>query len=169
MNQKKYDEYLNIIKPIINHEEYIKRKKYRHHKDKTVYDHCFQVSFLAYKIAKPLPKVDEKSVAIAGMLHDFYDHPWMDNKVKKPFFQKHGFVHAREAKENAHKYFPELMNKKIDNMILRHMFPLNIIPPKYIESWIITIVDKIVSTEVFIQPETLIRIFKPIKRSDYSE
>ncbi len=164
MKKKHYDEYLKIIEPIINNEEYKKRKNYRHHKDKTVYDHCLQVSYLSYAIARKLPKIDEKSVAIAGMLHDFYYNPWMENTIKKPFFKRHGFVHAKEALENSHKHFPELMNKKIDNMILRHMFPLNIIPPKYIESWIITISDKIVSIEVLFQLETLIRIFKPKKK-----
>lgn len=153
------ENYLKIINPIITNYEFQKRKKYRHHKDKTVYDHSLQVSYLGYKIAKYLPKVDEKSVAIAGMLHDFYDKPWMENKEKKKFFQKHGFVHAKEARDNAYKYFPELMNKKIENMIIRHMFPLNIIPPKYIESWIITISDKIVSMEVLFQFETLKHIF----------
>lgn len=166
MKKEKYEQYLQIVNPILNHEEFLKRKNYRHHKNKTVYEHSMQVSLLAYRMSKYLPKVDEKSVAIAGMLHDFYDKPWMDISIKKPFFQKHGFVHAKEARENAYKYFPELMNKKIENMILRHMFPLNIVPPKYIESWIITIADKIVSVEVLFQPETLINIFIPKKGSE---
>ena len=40
------------------------------------------------------------------------------------------------------------MNKKVENIILRHMFPLNIVPPKYLESWLITLTDKYVSLEV---------------------
>ena len=64
---------------------------------------------------------------------------------KKPFFKKHGFTHAKEAAKNYIKYFPELEDIKITNSIERHMFPLNYIPPKYIEGYIITRADKIVS------------------------
>ena len=56
---------------------------------------------------------------------------------------------------NAHKYFPNLMNEKIDDIILRHMFPLNKIPPKYKEGWIVTTVDKYISLEVFKNPKFL--------------
>lgn len=40
------------------------------------------------------------------------------------------------------------MNEKIEDIILRHMFPLNIRPPRYLESWIVTLSDKYVSMEV---------------------
>ena len=81
----------------------------------------------------------------------------MENKIKKPFFKKHGFVHAKEARDNSFKYFPNLMNKRIENCILRHMFPLNIVPPRYIESWIVSISDKIISVEALFDKETILR------------
>jgi hypothetical protein len=37
------------------------------------------------------------------------------------------------------------------------MFPLNIKPPFYLESWIVTIVDKCVSIEVFKNPKGLLK------------
>lgn len=147
-------EYYEIIKDLLRSEEFQKRKKYKHHGDITVYEHSLAVSKLAYTLAKKMNK-DYKSAAIGGLLHDFYDKPWQENMEKKPFFKKHGFVHAEEAMKNANKYFPELMNYKIDNIILRHMFPLNKIPPKYIESWLVSIADKYVSLEVFLQPTKL--------------
>ena len=144
-------EYYKITQEIINHPEYKKRKEYAHHGDVTVYDHSISVSKLGYKIAKKL-KCDYKSVAISGLLHDFYLEPWQTSKEKKPFFKRHGFVHAKEAYDNSIKYFPEYMDNKTLNSILRHMFPLNKIPPKYLEGWIITVADKIVSTEVILNP-----------------
>lgn len=151
-------EYYNIVKEILKSDEFQKRKTYKHHGDITVYDHSLAVSKNAYKWAKKLNK-DYKAAAIGGLLHDFYFKPWQENTEKKPLLQKHGFVHAKEAVINSYHYFPELMNKKVENIILRHMFPLNKIPPKYIEAWLVTLADKYVSFEVFKEPVSIIQFF----------
>ena len=157
-------EYYKIIYDILKNEEFQKRKHYPHHGKISVYEHSLAVSKLSYDIAKKL-KLDYKSAAIGGLLHDFYPNPWPSNKQKK-FFKKHGFVHAREAMENSYQYFPELMNDKISNIILRHMFPLNLCPPKYLEGWIITLVDKYVSLETLKNPSFFKDLFGIRKKSD---
>ena len=144
-------EYYLIVDKILNNEEFKRRNTFEHHGTITVYDHSLAVSKLAYHLAK-LTKQDYKAAAISGLLHDFYYKPWQNNKEKKKLLEKHGFVHAKEAMENSKKYFPEYMNQKIENSILRHMFPLNKIPPKYIIGWIVTIADKCVSCEVILHP-----------------
>ena len=160
MNYKKYidkhPEYYEIVKPILESAEFEKRKQYCHHGNKTVYDHCMDVSIIAYRLAKRLG-FDKNVAAIAGLLHDFYDKPWQECYDKKPFFQQHGFTHAKEASVNANKYFPEIMNKKIDDAIKKHMFPLNIKIPRYKESWVVTCVDKYVSMEIFKHPTKLFK------------
>lgn len=147
-----YMEYYDIVRPILFSEEFQRRKNFPHHGEITVYDHCLNVSKKAYVISKIL-MVDYYSASIGGLLHDFYTKPWQDVKEKVPFFKKHGFRHAGEAFINANYFYPAFMNIKIEDIIKRHMFPLNIIPPKYIESWIVTISDKIVSMEVFKKPK----------------
>lgn len=155
-------EYYQIVQTILEDPEFQKRKKFMHHENRTVYDHCLVVSILSYLWAKKW-NLDYKAAAIGGLLHDFYEKPWQtsENKLikkeKTSLFKKHGFIHAKEAAHNAQKYYPELMNEKIDNIIRRHMFPLNIHPPKYKESWIITTVDKYVSMEVFRTPTQLLK------------
>lgn len=161
-----YDDYYNIVGKILKNKEFEKRKKYRHHGDISVYEHSLSVSILSYNIAKKVNILfgkiifNEYDVAISGLLHDFYYKPYTEPHEKKKFFEQHGFVHAREAMENSKKYFPQYMNKRVENSILRHMFPLNIIPPRYIEGWLITIVDKYVSCEVF--PYLLKKMFKVV-------
>lgn len=59
-------------------------------------------------------------------------------------------MHANQALNNSKKLFPEFINKKTIDIISKHMFPLNITPPKYIESWIVTISDKMVSTKDYL-------------------
>ena len=147
-------EYYKIVKEILEHPEFIKRKNFKHHSNISVYDHCLAVSKLSYKIARKM-KLDYKSAAIGGLLHDFYTKPWQECTEKKKLLEQHGFTHAKDALMNAHKYFPNLMNEKIDNIILRHMFPLNKVPPKYKEGWIVTTVDKYISLEVFKNPKFL--------------
>lgn len=146
-------EYYNIVKEIIKSEELQKRKSFKHH-DNSVYDHLISVSYKSYLVAKRLG-VNYRNCAIAGLLHDLYEKPWQSDYKHKPFFKQHGFIHAKEACVNAQKYYGKYMNKIIINSIERHMFPLNIIPPRYIEGWIVTFVDKYVSLEIFKHPLSL--------------
>lgn len=150
--------YYEIVNEILNNEEFQKRKEYKHHGDISVYDHSLRVSQLSYKLARKIPNMDSRSVAIGGLLHDFYYNPWQDSKQKKPFLKKHGFVHAEEALTNSYCYFEKYMTKKTDNIILRHMFPLNKIPPKYKEAWLVTLIDKYVSLEVLLEPKFFLRL-----------
>jgi uncharacterized protein len=147
------DEYLDIVRYILSNEEFKKRIDYNHHENRSVYTHSLMVSFNSYKVAKLL-KLDYESAAIGGLLHDFYYDDWQKNP-KKGLKNMHGFVHAYEALENSKKIFPEYMTDKISDIIVKHMFPLNIRPPKYAESWIITCVDKVVSLEILATPKQL--------------
>ena len=63
-------EYVDIVSDIINNEEFLKLKFYRHH-DNTRLDHCLKVSYNAYKLAKKF-NLDYKAAARAGLLHDFF-------------------------------------------------------------------------------------------------
>ena len=47
------------------------------------------------------------------------------------------------------------MNKRVANIIERHMFPLNIIPPRYKEGWVVTYVDKKVSVSVVLNDKAI--------------
>lgn len=152
-----FDDWYFLVEEILMHDEFQKRKLFNHHRDMSVWDHSILVSFKSY-IASKYFGADPRICAIAGLLHDFYPYAWLYNEklasindgeylkelnVKKSLFKKHGFVHAKEAALNYIKFFPHLENKKITNSIKRHMFPLNILPPRYIEGFVITLVDKL--------------------------
>ncbi|MDD3187196.1 MAG: HD domain-containing protein [Bacilli bacterium] len=149
-----YDkEFLSYIEVIINDPEFQKRKTYMHHHDTSVYEHSMQVAYKAFLYAKK-HKMDAKSAAIGGVLHDFYYKDWhIPRDKKEKFFEQHGFAHAREALDNSKRYFPDLVDDRVENIILRHMFPLNIRPPKYKEAWVVTLMDKLVSLEVIKHPK----------------
>ena len=144
-------QYFDIVKDILLHPEFQRRKNFMHHENETVYQHCLSVSILSYKLAK-MVGANPKDAAIAGLLHDFYLRSWQDVYEKNPFFQQHGFTHAKEASLNAKKWFPEYMNDQIEEAIRKHMFPLNPSIPKYKVSYCVTLADKIVSSKVLLHP-----------------
>ncbi len=158
--------YVEIISPIINNPEFIKRKEYNHHEQRSVFYHSLMVSLTSYHLAKKLG-LDYKSAAIGGLLHDFYYNDWQLTKEKRPFHLQHGFVHAKEALANSKQIFPDLIDKKVENIIKRHMFPLNFIPPFYYESWLICFVDKYCSLEIFKNPKKLYKYIGIMKEEKH--
>lgn len=153
-------EYINIVRDILKNEEFKKRKHFRHHGNITVYEHSLKVSYVAYKLSENIKCLNSAEIAIGGLLHDFYYEPWQEKHEKKRRGESHCFVHALEALKNAKANFPELLDEVIEDIIEKHMFPLNSALPKYKEAWLITIVDKLVSLEVLKQPEFFERLFE---------
>ena len=151
-----FESWFEIVENILRNDEFQRRKLFIHHHNLSVWDHSILVSFRAYVMAG-IFHADQRVCAIAGLLHDFYPLAWQYNedlaklddgkymerlKRKEPLFKKHGFTHGEEAAQNYVKYFPELEDKKITDCIRKHMFPLTIKPPRYLEGLIITLVDK---------------------------
>ena len=165
-----FDEWFNIVKDILLNDEFQKRKIFPHHHDISVWDHSILVSFRSFIIAKSF-KVSKENVAIAGLLHDFYPWCWINTKEleefedgkyleenkrkKRTIFEMHAFTHGKAAAENYIKFFPELENKRITNSIKRHMFPVTIIPPRYLEGIIITTIDKFNSVNELPSPRVI--------------
>ena len=146
--KKKIDiSFFIITEDIINNDEFKKRINYNHHNGKSVYEHSLQVSLYTYKITRFF-KLNYIDATIGALIHDFYKEDWTKSN-KKGIKNLHGLTHANEAYENCLNYLPSFMNKRTKNIIKRHMFPLNITPPLYIESWIVSLVDKFVSMEIF--------------------
>ena len=55
----------------------------------------------------------------------------------------HGFTHPKTALKNASQVFE--LNDREKDIIIKHMFPLTPGLPRFKESWIVTISDKICS------------------------
>ena len=141
---KKYnkdEEYLFIINNILKNEEFNKIKNIKHHNTNRL-EHSIKVSYYSYKIAKSL-KLDYKDVARGGLLHDFYTDKISECKKVKDKIKLFSVKHPKDAVSNAMTYF-DLSEKEI-NIIKTHMFPVDYKIPKYAESWIVSLVDKILS------------------------
>lgn len=143
-------DYYECVKDLIYSDPVKLMDTFTQHGTTTTLEHCVNVSYMSYKIAKRL-NIDYKSAARAGLLHDLFLYDWHLQPKGDPFFQKHGFTHPQRALENALKYY-ELNNKEID-IIEKHMWPLTLRKvPKYKESFLISFVDKHVSTKEIVAP-----------------
>lgn len=134
-----YTEFYTLVQDLISNETVQKMKQYRQHYDTSTYEHCFYVAYLSYKICKKLG-LDYTSAARAGMLHDLFLYDWRNSRKLLKLDGFHAFVHPKIALENASKLF--ILNKKEQDIIVKHMWPLTLRFPRYPESYIVTLVDK---------------------------
>lgn len=131
------NEFRAIIKDIVENDTVQQMRNFRQHYDTSCFDHCYKVALISYIICKKL-KLDYISAARAGMLHDLFLYDW---RIREPGRKRfHAFHHPRIALNNSLKIFS--LNKKEQDIILKHMWPITVIPPKSMEAFIITFVDK---------------------------
>ena len=138
LSQSKEDEeFQEIIKDIIENLEVQKMKNYRVHGITTCYAHCYSVSYYCYLACKKR-KLDYRSAARAGMLHDFYLYDW---RVKDSHVRPHAFTHPFTAYQNAKRQFK--LNWTEKEMILTHMWPVTFFTiPLCYEGFLLTFIDK---------------------------
>lgn len=149
------DENYNIlIEDILENKEFLKLENIEHHGTNRL-KHSKRVSYYSYKICKKM-HIDYISAAREGLLHDFF---FYENKSSKKDRIKSLFTHPRKALENANKHFD--LNDLEQNIIISHMFPINVALPQYLESWIVSTVDKIVGTYEFLEKLSLKHIYVP--------
>ena len=135
------EEYLFIINDIIENQKFKKLDEIKHH-NTTRLDHSLKVSYYSYKIAKTL-KLNYDEAAIGGLLHDFYVDEISECESVKDKIKLFSIKHPKDAVKNAQKII-NLTEKEI-NIIETHMFPIDYRIPKYAESWVVNVVDKILS------------------------
>ena len=136
MNKYQNRDFNNIINPLLNSCPFELTKNSKHH-GITRYEHSVRVAYFSYIITK-LMGLDYKETTEAALLHDFFT-----DEIK----EKNGIArlrqHPKYAVANAKKYFE--LSKKQEDIISTHMFPVTFTPPKYLESWIVDLVDDVVS------------------------
>lgn len=149
MKKTNREEFVDIISEMLMNEKYALLSEYKHHK-KDIITHNIYVAWMTYKITKFL-HLDYVSATRGAMLHDFFHYNWREMKRNILDFT-HTKSHPIISYENAVENFK--INPLEKDIIVKHMFPLTLRPPKYMESIIVSLVDKIVATCEFISVET---------------
>ena len=89
-------------------------------------------------------RVDMRSMIRGALLHDYFLYDWRDGEAGHDL---HGFKHARRALLNAERDFE--LSAIARDVIVKHMFPLNITPPRYRETVFVTVADKVCAVREF--------------------
>ncbi len=126
-------EFNEMAMPIAKLEQVKKLSQYKHHNGKTRLDHVMEVAYLSFRIGKKL-SLDCNAIVKAAILHDLFFYDWLREGPRL-----HGFRHPAISLENAKKITH--LSKKEEDIIKKHMWPLTPVPPLYMESLIVSIVD----------------------------
>ena len=134
MDKYNNNEFYKIINEIINLEEYKKLKEINHH-GVSRYDHSLRVAYFTYLVTKKL-HLNYKEATRGAILHDFFTD---DVAEYREIFKLRR--HPNCALKNASNIIDLTEMEK--DIIKKHMFPITFSPPKYLEGWIVDIIDDI--------------------------
>ena len=141
-------EFQELIREIVSSEEFRTMRAFRHHVRTNVFDHSLKVAYLCYRHHKRFQtKLPLYELVRGALLHDYYLYDWHD---RRPSYRwVHGFAHPKRALKNALRRYPDLSITERD-MILRHMFPLTVSPPRTRGGWILCLYDKIAAVDEYL-------------------
>lgn len=106
------------------------------HSDVTCLNHCINVSYGSFLLCRLLG-MDYRSAARGALLHDFFLYDW---HVTRPMNGPHAFSHPHTALKNACDIFE--LNRKEKDIIVKHMWPVTMIPPRCAEALVVSLIDK---------------------------
>lgn len=130
--------YMECVYDILGSPVVKQMNDYIQHGNTTTLKHCIDVSYVSYKICRSYG-FDYRSAARGGLLHDLFLYDW-HGYAKRTGNYFHGFTHPQVALHNA-KHFFELNHNEQD-IIVKHMWPLTVIPPKSPEGYVVMYADK---------------------------
>lgn len=141
--------YIAEVRDILENKAFLSMKEYVQHGTTSCLAHCIAVSYLSYKACEKYG-LNSRAAARAGLLHDMFLYDWHSHKAEKGE-GLHGFSHPQRALQNAEREF-ELTNLERE-IIVKHMWPLTLMPPKHKEAYVVLCYDKVCSLrETFRRP-----------------
>ncbi|MFV0412833.1 MAG: HDIG domain-containing metalloprotein [Oscillospiraceae bacterium] len=122
----------------------------QHGKSGNCYDHSLYVAYLSFLVCRRLG-LDYVAAARGGMLHDFCLCNWKEESAGISRLWTHPHLALKNAEE---RYELSQMEKDI---IVKHMWPLTRPLPRYRESLVVSMADKVCA---LLEMSRLYRLFK---------
>ncbi len=126
-------EFIKTARPLLEHPGVARLSQCEHHRGKTRLEHVKEVAYLSFLWGKRF-SLDCDSIVRGALLHDLFYYDWLREGPRL-----HGFRHHNIALKNARTITS--LSQKEEDIIKRHMWPLTVIPPRYVESLIVSLVD----------------------------
>ncbi len=145
-------EFMDCIKDVYDNEKVKKLDNWEQHNHTSRLQHSINVAYYSYIICKKMGW-DYRSAARAGMLHDLFFYDW-----RKPSSLRtcnHAAWHPLVALDNAKKITE--LNEIEEDAIKKHMWPCTVVPPKYKESYAVTLADKLCAVIEFFDGIVFVR------------
>lgn len=132
-------DFINIITAAAAHSRLSKTALFIQHGSTPCLLHCIAVAYYCYRLAEhfKMLKSHEAELVRGALLHDYFLYDWHIPDKSRPM---HGRYHPGAALKNAEQDF-DLSDRERD-IIKKHMFPLTLTPPAYMESFLVCLVDK---------------------------
>ena len=140
------DSFYACVEDLIENDSVLKLDDYKQHMDISRYQHSINVSYYSFIICKRL-NLDYVAAARGGLLHDLFFYSWQDEDFHRNYTSRgkaisyHMKNHPLVAFENASK-LTELSEIEKD-IILKHMWPTTKRLPRFRETLIVSLVDKL--------------------------
>lgn len=141
MDAPDWENYLKLAGDIYHTPQLQGLSKFEQHFKINRLQHIRSVAYLSFLVSRKLG-LDYKSTARAATMHDLFYYDWREDDVSHKL---HGYRHPKFALKNAY-YLCGSLTKKEADIIKKHMWPLTIVPPMYIESYIVSAMDKYCAT-----------------------
>ena len=125
--------FINTARPLLEDPRVAKLSQYKHHREKTRLEHVKEVAYISFLWSKRL-SLDSDAIVRGALLHDLFFYDWLREGPRW-----HGFRHHNIALRNACEITP--LSKKEKDIIKKHMWPLTVVPPRYLEALVVSLVD----------------------------
>ena len=149
LSEESDKEFFDCVRDYYYTEEFQSMSPNIQHGSINTIQHIKSVAYISFRLSKKL-KFDYYKTTRGALLHDLFYYDWHD---PDPSHKLHGYRHPgfalKNARELSKKYGTEL-SKLEENIIHRHMFPLTVVPPRYKEAVLVSMVDKYVATKEII-------------------
>ncbi len=109
---------------------------YEQHLDIDRLQHITSVAYLSFLACRRLG-LDYRTASRGAILHDLFYYDWRE---KDASHRLHGYRHPGFALKNARELCA--LSKKEEDIIIKHMWPLTPLLPRYPESFVVSMADK---------------------------
>ncbi|MCQ2463054.1 MAG: HAD family hydrolase [Clostridia bacterium] len=117
--------------------------QYEQHLQINRLQHITAVARVAVDICEKLG-VEAGSAARGAVMHDLFYYDWRDG-INGKWHCLHGYKHPRYSARNAKQLYEQITRKE-EKIILRHMWPLTVMPPESVQGFAVSLADKYCAT-----------------------